>query len=198
MLKIGITGGIGAGKSIVSRIIESMGFPVFYSDQEAKIITNSHPKVRTELVRLFGDEVFDQDRLNKRFLAEKIFSNEQNRKAVNHLIHPLVREAFDNFAKNQQVSLVFNEAAILFETGSYKNFDVNVLVTADEEERIKRVMFRDNVTRQEVLARMRNQWSDDRKIELADFLIENNPDSKVLEQVESLIDKLLNQFPRNL
>ena len=192
MIKIGITGGIGAGKSIVSRIIESMGFPVFYSDIESKKITNNHPKVKTGLISLFGEEVYQNEELNKPFLAQKIFSSDENRIAVNSLIHPLVRQAFEDFVMlNNNSPLVFNEAAILFETGSYKNFDVNVLVTADIEARIDRVMKRDNVSRDQVMARMNKQWPDEEKVELADYLIENNTDSPVLKQVESLVENLL-------
>ena len=192
MIKVGITGGIGAGKSIVSRIIESMGFPVFYSDLESKKITNNHPEVKAGLISLFGQDVYINDELNKPFLAQQIFSSDENRIAVNSLIHPLVRQAFENFVITHQHSpLVFNEAAILFETGSYTNFDVNVLVAADKDIRIDRVMKRDGVSREQVIARMNKQWSDEEKMELADYLIENNDNSAVLAQVESLIQDLI-------
>ncbi len=191
MKTIGITGGIGAGKSIVSKIIQSLGFPVFYSDIEAKKITNSHPDVKSGLKTLIGEEVFVNDELNRALLAQHIFSNPETKSAVNALIHPLVRKAFDDFAKQSNQPLVFNEAAILFETGSYTSFDVTVLVTAPVELRIERVMKRDGVTRQQVLDRMKNQWSDEQKAPLADYLISNDEVRPLLMQVENLLQELL-------
>lgn len=191
MKTIGITGGIGAGKSVVSKIIQSLGFPVFYSDTEAKIITNTHPKVKSGLKALLGEKAFVNDELNRPFLAEQIFNTPALRQSVNELIHPLVREAFVEFARKSESELVFNEAAILFETGSYKTFDATVLVTAPKELRIERVMKRDAVGRQQVLDRMKNQWSDEEKIPLANYVIINDEKQPLLSQVEIVIDQLL-------
>lgn len=191
MKTIGITGGIGAGKSVVSKIIQSLGFPVFYSDTEAKIITNTHPKVKSGLKALLGEKAFVNDELNRPFLAEQIFNNPALRQSVNELIHPVVREAFVEFARKSESELVFNEAAILFETGSYKTFDATVIVTAPKELRIERVMKRDAVERQQVLNRMKNQWSDEEKIPLANYVIINDEKQPLLSQVEIVIDQLL-------
>ena len=110
--KVGITGGIGSGKSIVSKIIEAMGYPVFNSDEEAKKIVNHHPSVKTDLISLFGEDIYTGDQIDKSRLSTFIFNNPSLREKVNEIIHPRVREAFDTFAKNSNI--VFNEAAILF------------------------------------------------------------------------------------
>jgi dephospho-CoA kinase len=190
MKKIGITGGIGSGKSIIGKIISIMGFPVFYSDIEAKRIMLSDEKVTSQIKSIFGYEAYINNDLNRNFLAEKIFSQPELKNQINAIVHPAVRQAFDDFAQNQQKPFVFNEAAILFETGSYKSFDATILVVADEELRIKRVQERDYVPVKSILDRMRNQWSDEKKKPLADFIIENNEGSLLVPQVEKILTEL--------
>lgn len=190
MKKIGITGGIGSGKSIVGKILSTMGFPIFYSDLEAKRIMTHDKKVVAEIKRIFGEEAYTNDDLNREFLAEKIFNQPELKNKINAIVHPAVRQAFDDFAQSQHNTLVFNEAAILFETGGYKSFDATILVVADEELRIKRVMQRDNVPLQSVKERMKNQWTDEKKKPLADFIIENNEDRLLVPQVEKIIQVL--------
>lgn len=190
-LKVGITGGIGSGKSMVCRILETMGYPVFYSDDEAKRIMSHHPQVRDFLIQQVGKEVYNTDGLNRALLAEKLFSNTQLLTQVNELVHPLVRQAFDEFvAEHSESPLVFNEAAILFETGAYKRFDVIVLITADEITRIRRVMERDGVTEMEVRQRMNKQWPDHEKSKLTDYRIENEDALPLLVQVENVVNRL--------
>jgi dephospho-CoA kinase len=191
-LKIGITGGIGAGKSMVCKVLENMGYPVFYSDLEAKIIMNNHPEVRRFLIERVGANAYVNGELNRVFLAERFFSNPELLADVNRLVHPLVRKSFADFAKNNETSkLVFNEAAILFETGAFKQFDAIVLVTANEQTRIRRVMNRDGIGESEVIKRMSNQWSDEQKRALTEFEIDNNEDSHLLAQVEEVVVRLL-------
>jgi dephospho-CoA kinase len=193
-LKVGITGGIGSGKTMVCRILETMGYPVFYSDNEAKRIMSHHPQVRDFLIQHVGEEAYGTEGLNRALLAEKLFSNPQLLSQVNELVHPLVRQAFDEFAAaHAERALVFNEAAILFETGAYKRFDAVVLITADEEIRIQRVMKRDQLTEIEVRNRMKRQWSDNEKMNLTNFVIENNEHTPLLIQVEQVIAKILNR-----
>ncbi|MFT5778822.1 MAG: dephospho-CoA kinase [Crocinitomicaceae bacterium] len=190
MLKIGITGGIGSGKSLIGKILESLEYPVFYSDVQAKDITNNNEEVRTELIKHFGDEVFMDGTLNRQFLAEKIFSNSDERIFVNNLIHPKVREAYQYFAQSSKSPFVFNEAAILFETGSYKQFDKTILVTAPDSVRIERVMDRDHCSAEDVKQRMSNQWDDVKKIPLADFVIVNDGTKPLIDQVEKILKQL--------
>ena len=190
MLKVGITGGIGSGKTIVSRILEAMGFPVFNSDLRAKELSDSDPEIKKKLLSLFGSEVYTESGLNRPFLASQIFNNEDLRNKVNSIIHPRVRAAFDEFCSNSNSPLVFNEAAILIETGAHKNFDRMILVTAPEKVRIERVMKRDNASEDEVRQRLSKQWTDDQKREFADFEIVNDGKEPVIRQIEKIIDHL--------
>ena len=187
MKRIGITGGIGAGKSLVAEIIKAMGYPVYNSDERAKELTESNPKIKEGLIHLFGEEIYQNDTLNKFALAQAIFSDESLRKKVNALIHPIVREDFNLWALAQNNSLVFNESAILFETGSFKNFDAIILVYAPKELRIKRIMKRDNCSENEVLKRMNSQFSDEEKYQLTEFRVLNDEQTPLLVQVEKII-----------
>ena len=190
--RIGITGGIGAGKSTVSKIIESMGFPVFNSDNEAKEIINFHPEVKAELIGIFGDTIYSNEILNRPKLAEFIFNDPSLREKVNHVVHPRVREKFDNFVSHNSSPLIFNEAAILFETGAYKQFDATVLITSPKALRIERLMARDNALQEEIEARMNAQWSDDQKQNLADYIIVNDEKKPLINQIEKVISELIN------
>ena len=189
MKRIGITGGIGAGKSLVAEIIKAMGYPVYNSDESAKELTESNPKIKEGLIHLFGEEIYQNDTLNKFALAQAIFSDESLREKVNALIHPIVREDYNLWALAQNNSLVFNESAILFETGSFKNFDAIILVYAPKELRIKRIIKRDNYSENEVLKRMNSQFSDEDKYQLTEFRVLNDEQTPILEQVEQIILK---------
>ena len=195
MKRIGITGGIGAGKSLVAEIIKAMGYPVYNSDERAKELTESNPKIKEGLIHLFGGEIYQNDTLNKFALAQAIFSDESLREKVNALIHPIVREDFNLWALAQNNSLVFNESAILFETGSFKNFDAIILVYAPTELRIKRIMKRDNCSENEVLKRMNSQFSDEEKYQLTEFRVLNDEQTPLLKQVEQIILSFL--YPKN-
>lgn len=188
-VKIGITGGIGSGKSYVCAILEKMGYPVYYSDLASKQLTVSHPEIRQGLITLLGEEVFQNNELNRPFLASKLFQDDFVRQQVNAIIHPVVRADFNNWSQKQTSPVVFNEAAILIETGSYKTLDFLVLVTADQELRIERTMNRDTISREEVLARMSKQWSDEEKMKYADFVIYND-DRPLLTQLEKMIEEI--------
>ena len=187
MKRIGITGGIGAGKSLVAEIIKAMGYPVYNSDERAKELTESNPKIKEGLIHLFGEEIYQNDTLNKFALAQAIFSDESLREKVNALIHPIVREDFNLWALAQNNSLVFNESAILFETRSFKNFDAIILVYAPKELRIKRIMKRDNCSENEVLKRMNSQFTDEEKYQLTEFRVLNDEQTPLLVQVEKII-----------
>lgn len=190
MIKIGITGGIGSGKSIVSKILESMNYPVYNSDKEAKRIIKENLEVRKQLIDFFGVEVYANNELNRSYLANIIFNDNTALEKVNSIIHPQVRKDFETYCKVQNTGLIFNEAAILFETGGYKQFDRVVLVTANEQLRINRVMTRDGVKASEVQTRMNKQWSDEKKIPLADFVIKNEEKEFLTIQVEEMVKTL--------
>jgi len=190
MKKIGITGGIGSGKSFVANIIEKMGFPIYYSDVRSKELTNSHPIIRQGLIELVGENVYFEGELDKKILAAAIFSNDELRMKVNQLIHPIVRQDFEDWAKAQTSDLIFNEAAILFETGAYRNFDATILIYAPQELRLKRVLKRDIITKEEVIARMNNQMNDEEKLKMTPYSILNDGEIPVLKQLEEVIERL--------
>jgi dephospho-CoA kinase len=185
--KIGLTGGIGSGKSTVARILLAMGYPVYFSDDRAKYLTDNDATIRAGLITLLGEQIYVNALLDRKALAAAIFSDDVLRQKVNDLIHPIVREDFDHWVALQSQTLVFNEAAILFETGASERFDAMVLVTAPEEIRVKRVMERDKSTREEVLRRIHNQWSDERKKELADVVLSNDGVHPLITQVEQML-----------
>lgn len=191
MISVGITGGIGSGKTVVSKILESLGYPVFNSDDKAKELLNSNEEVKSKLVAWFGNDLYMHGQLDRQRLAQIIFNNEDSRNRVNELIHPLVRAEFEKLSRNSKSPLVFNEAAILFETGAYKNLDKTILVIAPEKMRAERVAKRDGNSAEDVMARINAQWSDEQKKPLADFIIYNDDKTPVLEQVETIVDKLI-------
>ncbi len=190
MKKIGITGGIGSGKSVVGQILEAMHFPVYYSDQQSKILVDTDLIIREELIKLLGTKVYLDGKLNRPFLTQQLFSNDDLRLKINQIIHPKVREAFTNWVNKQSSNLVFNEAAILFETGAYQLMDYNILVTAPLELKIDRVLKRDNITINEIQERISKQWSDEEKIPLADFVIVNDEVKPLLQQIEAILIKV--------
>lgn len=189
---IGITGGIGAGKTIVCSIIHAMGYPVFSSDKESKIILNTDPEVIEAITALFGDKAYTNEGLNRPYIAEKVFNDRQLLEQINAIAHPAVRKAFDQWALEQPTPIVFNEAAIIFETGGYKQFDANVLVTAPQETRLARVMARDGISAEAVQKRMDKQWTDEEKRKLADFEIVNDGKMMLIPQVIQLIKDIKN------
>lgn len=191
MFKVGITGGIGAGKSLICSILERMGYPVFYSDIEAKKIIISNPQVRIDLIELFGIQIFKDHQLDRNLLANVLFSDSTLIEKMNAIVHPKVREEFENWALSQDSQLVFNEAAILFETGSYKNFDATILVTAPLEIRLSRVINRDNSIRADVQKRIDNQWSDEQKVILSTYRIQNDDIQSVLDQLDEVLNELI-------
>lgn len=190
-LTIGLTGGIGSGKTTVARQFEALGIPVFYSDEEAKKCY-SDPQIMASVAELAGDDVFQNGILDRKLLAVRIFASDDLRKRINDLIHPRVREAFVQFyLRNQHVQYIINEAAILFETGAYKNFNKTILVSAPEDVRLARVMQRDGAAENDIKQRMAAQWSDEQKRALADFTIENTDWATLNEQVSTIHRQLI-------
>lgn len=194
MIKVGITGGIGAGKSFVSDILSKWGHPVFNSDFEAKKIMANQPEVIQQIKDSFGEQAYIDNCINREFLAHQIFNHPSSKTKLNNIVHPAVIKAFDEWcleiAKDQGIKIVFNEAAILFETGRYKDFDFTLLVTATESVRIERILKRDKSTIEEIKSRMNNQWSDDKKIPLASFVINNDGEAEIIPQLEDILKQI--------
>lgn len=187
MKRIGLTGGIGSGKSYIAGVLEKMGYPVYYSDEQAKVLTDTHPEIRAGLISRFGTSIYSEETLNRKELAAHIFKSEPDRIFVNQLIHPVVRADFDRWCAEQHTALVFNEAAILFETGAYQQFDATVLVIAPHELRMQRIIERDRCTVEQAAARMKSQWSDEQKIPLATVVITSNGELPLVSQIERVI-----------
>lgn len=189
MRRIGLTGGIGAGKSTIASVLEKMGYPVFYSDDQAKQLYNQNQTLKHQLLHLFGEEIYQNGQLNTVFLSKQLFTQPQLKAQISSMVHPLVRAAFDIWASNQTAPLVFNEAAILFETGAYQHFDATLLVVAPLELRISRVKQRDGLTEEQVEARIANQWTDTQKMSLTPYVIHNDG-RPLLIQIESVLQAL--------
>jgi dephospho-CoA kinase len=186
---IGLTGGIGSGKTTVAKFIEDFGFPVYYSDERAKDIVNDNEDLRIKIKEILGEEAYDENgSYNRKFVAEKVFNNADLLEQLNKIIHPAVRIDFEDWVKKQTKYLVFKETALLFELKLNRECYKSVLVTAEDNIRIKRVMDRDNKTYREVQAIMEKQMPEKDKIKLADCIIYNNTNLEDLkEHTENVI-----------
>ncbi len=197
MFKVGVTGGIGSGKSIICNVFQNLGIYVYEADKEARRLMAEHESIRTGLVDFFGEEVFLDQQLNRKYLAEKIFSDQDARTFVNSLVHPIVRMDFAAWVQTRdRATYVIEEAALLFETGAWKELDYNILVDASVETRIRRIMERDGLDRSEVQARMDSQMDPDKGKEYADFVIRNDENEFVIPQVLKA-DKIIRDLALN-
>lgn len=194
MLKIGITGGIGSGKTTVCKVFETLGIPVFYADTIAKEIMVADLLLIKGIRTTFGDEsYFDDGSLNNKHIAAIVFNNAKELEKLNALVHPAVFRAFATWENQitKPVPYILREAALLFESGSYKMCDKNILVTAPLQAKLERVMQRDAVTEAQVLARMDKQFTDEQKAKMADFFIENTEQISIVTQVLDLHQQFL-------
>ncbi len=184
MLKVGITGGIGSGKTTVCKIFDTLDIPVYYADERAKWLMENHEPLVQQITELFGEEAYSSDgKLNRPFIAQIVFNDKSRLEQLNQLVHPVVIEDGDKWHQKQSAPYTLKEAALLFESGSYKSLDKVITVFAPEHIRIERVMRRDGVDAETVKARMRNQMSDEQKMALADFVIHNYGDHLLVPQV---------------
>ena len=193
MLRIGVTGGIGGGKSLVCNILEKMGVPVYYADQEARRLMNGRPELREGISRLLGPEAYRAGELDRQRVASMVFADPVLLDELNKLVHPAVHEDFYEWTRLQEGKpVVAEEAALLYESGADRMLDRNILVSAPEDLRLRRVMQRDGVGRQDVLQRMRRQMDEESKKELADEVILNDGHRLLLPQVVAVYNKLKN------
>jgi len=191
MVKIGITGGIGSGKSTACKVFTFLGIPVFEADSVAKHLMNTDPEIRVQLINLFGKSAYLPDNtINRKYLSEIVFNNPSLLAKLNEIVHPEVHKSFNEWCQNQQAPYVLYEAAILFESGFYKTLDKTIAVVTNEEERIERVMKRDKITIEMVKQRINNQLSDEEKIKLADFVISNNDNELIIPEIVELDKKI--------
>lgn len=188
---IGLTGGIGSGKTTIANYFATMGVPVYIADDEAKKVMQSESIVN-EIKTTFGEALFENDILNRAKLAEIVFNNADQLAKLNAIVHPAVKKDFEIWlSEHKKYEYVVYEAAILFESGRYKDCDVIVTVTAPEEIRIERVLKRDNTTREQVLSRIKMQWNDEKRISFSNFVI-NNSNLKIAKEEVVKILKILN------
>ena len=189
---IGITGGIGSGKSTVSKFIEELGFPVYDSDFWAKELVNLDENLKSRIIELLGEESYDENgKYNRKFVAEKVFDHQELLLKLNQIIHPAVKIHFENWVNAQNAEFVFKETALLFELKLNESCYQSILVTADENIRIKRVMNRDGRTYREVKEIIDKQMPEVDKVKIADFVIQNNTDLESLKEfTHQVIDEL--------
>lgn len=189
---IGVTGGIGSGKTTLVRYFESIGIPLFIADDEAKKVTQL-PEVLDQIKSVFGDIVFDNKQLSRQKLAAIVFTDAEKLDQLNRIIHPAVRSQFQLWLDQyQSAPFVIYEAAILFESGSYTICDYTITITAPLEDRISRVMLRDNSTREQVLQRISAQWTDEERIAKSDFVVENADTETAKQQIDHILKSLYN------
>ena len=191
MMTVGLTGGIGSGKTTVARMFADLGIPVYNSDNRAKELMITSTELVKKIKELLGEESFTGDELNRDYIAAKVFADRNLLDSLNAIVHPAVRSDFLSWVDSMDSDYVIQEAAILFENGSYKKFDKMILVTAPKKLRLERIMARDAVSQENILARMNHQWEDEKKIPLADFIIENHTLDDTRTEVNKIHQKLL-------
>ena len=198
MLKVGITGGIGSGKSTITSLFHNLGVPIYNSDERAKWLLSNDVDLMDQIKILFGQESYSNNKLNRAHIANIVFQDNDMLKQLNAIVHPLVKIDFENWLLLQKKErFVIKEAAILIESGAYKELDILIVVFANKEIRIKRVMNRDNVSKEDVEKRMETQLSDSERLKFAHYSIENNKDlSNLKRQVGALYKQLLS-YPKN-
>lgn len=190
---IGLTGGIGSGKTMIAKYMKSLGIPVYIADDEAKKIMKSN-EVLKEIRKEFGNIIFDEEKLNNVKLAQLVFSNPTKLEKLNAIVHPLVKKHFDKWLlKHKDFPLIVKEAAILFESGSYQYCDFIITVNAPLETRIQRVLKRDNTDKESIIQRIQTQWTDEERVLKSDFVIQNSTIKDTKNQVDAIL-KILNNI----
>lgn len=196
MLKIGLTGGMGSGKSLIAEVFKVLKVPVFNSDLVSKTILMTNPEVMKEVIESFGEAILSNDEIDRKKLAEVVFNDARKLEKLNVILHPKVGQYFESWVKeNQQADYVIKEAAILFESGAYKSVDKVICVSALEALRIKRVMRRDKIDKEAVESRLKKQWTDEEREKKSDFIIQNTTERLMPQILE--IDQVLRQLLDN-
>jgi len=193
MLKVGVTGGIGSGKSTICKLFKCLEIPVFNADETGRNLLAEDAAVIEQVATIFGQEVLINGKPDRRRIAEIVFTNPEKLSKLNAVIHPAVRNTFNKWVTEQHSPYVIDETAILFETGNYKQLDYTILVIAPEPVRIKRVIQRDNLEEASVKDRIKNQWTDEEKKKLADFVIINDGITPLLPKVMDIHSRLITQ-----
>ena len=191
MTIVGLTGGIGSGKTTVANIFKDLNVPVYIADEEAKKLMNRSKVLKRKIKKVFGDEAYINSELNRPFIASKIFNDKSLLEQMNAIVHPKVGKHFLKWLAKQKDPYIIKEAAILFENNNYKEYDYIITVIADEDAKIKRILKRDDTSKKKVKSIMDNQWKDADRIKLSDFVIENKTLKDTKEQVSVIHKKIL-------
>lgn len=191
MKVVGLTGGIGSGKTTILKCFESLDVPVYIADDEAKALMNRSKVIKRKLIQLFGESAYKEQKLNRPYLASKIFSDKTLLSKMNAIVHPKVASHFKRWLKKQDASYVIKEAAIIFENNLENQYDYIITVIADKDLRIKRVMQRDNASKEKIQSIINNQLSDDEKVKRSDFVIVNNDLETAKAQAKDIHQQLL-------
>jgi len=198
MLSIGLTGGIGSGKTFVADILKTNSqIRAFDSDLIAKQILNDDQSVKKNIISNFGDKSYINNKINTKFISDIVFSNQVELKKLNNIVHPRVLDVFKIFKLKHSNKIIVLESALLFETGLYLYNDINILITSTLEVRINRVMKRDKSSKEDVLRIIKSQWQDSKKIEFADFVIENINKLETEKKVKKLINSIISSYEEN-
>jgi len=191
MITVGLTGGIGSGKTTIANFFIELGIPVYFADDEAKKIMNSSKKIKKKLIAEFGDEAYKNEELNRGYLADIVFNDKEKLSIINSIVHPEIAKHFSKWVKKQKTKYIIQENAILFENDTASKFDFIITVTAPIDIKIDRILKRDSTTKEAVLSRIDSQWSDAKKIKMSDFVINNIDLIDTKLQVENLHKELL-------
>ncbi|AUP77824.1 dephospho-CoA kinase [Flavivirga eckloniae] len=194
MIIVGLTGGIGSGKTTVAKQFEALGVPVYIADLEAKNLMNKSKTIKRELVELFGKKAYIKGELNKQFIADIIFNDKSYLQKMNSIVHPRVAKHFEKWMLRQDTPYVIKEVAILFENNGYKTCDYIITVTAPKELRIERLLMRDDTTKAKIEAIMKNQWTDDEKTKLSHYVVDNVDLSTTLSKVVDIHEDILKRI----
>jgi dephospho-CoA kinase len=197
MLKIGLTGGIGSGKSTVAKLFEVLSIPVFYADQEAKRLMETNSQVILQIKNLFGESVYTDGKLNRKLLADQVFQNKSLLENLNQIVHPATIQAGKNWMKKQNTTYAIKEAALIFESGSQHEYDFIIGVFAPLSLRISRTIKRDGITREQVMYRIENQLDEDIKKKICDFTLINDEQQLLIPQVIALHNQLMEIDKKN-
>ena len=191
MLILGLTGGIGSGKTTIANMFSELGIPIYIADEESKKLLVTSKVIKRKLIALFGEETYKGNELNKPHIANKIFNDKMLLQQMNAIVHPKVAQHFKRWLKRQETPYVIKESAILFESGAFKNCDLILTVTAPEKIRIERVMQRDSTSEDKVLNIIKNQWPEDEKVKRSNFVIINEKLEESQKKVLEIHKKIL-------
>lgn len=191
MTKVGITGGIGSGKSTISRIVETMGYPVYYADNRGKWLMHNHKQVISSIRNLFGNDIYmDNGLLDRATVSSIVFKHSETLAKLNRIVHPAVASDFQEWCNKYPSSIIFKEAAIMFESGANKGLDYIISISAPESTRIERVIKRDGVSEVQIKERIQNQMAEQDRIHLSDFVIYNDGKQFVIPQLKEIVKQL--------